>query len=180
MFQIGIQCFLAFLVSLSLRQMAWESFCHPLRLVGTGTLDCLPASAPDMSPQPNATCDYVRDVWSWFLMLFSWRLQMPKCSLFVWLLYQRHRRRNYVIFCEGRIFSYSLIWYEVHAFEGACQPMLMKAKARSLTVLCKVAIVVLIVSKAAAQEDFALKRIRRLQLHAPVQSRSLMITLIFL
>ena len=45
--------------------------------------------------------------------------------------------------------------------------MLMKAKARSLTVLCKVAIVVLIVSKAAVQEDFALKRIRRL--HATVQ-----------
>ena len=105
---------------------------------------------------------------------------MPKCSLFVWLLYQRHMRRNYMNFREGRIFSYSLIWFEVHAPEGACQPMLMKAKARSLTVLCKVAIVVLIVSKAAAQEDFALKRIRRLQLHAPVQSRSLKITLIFL
>ena len=66
-----------------------------------------------------------------------------------WLL-QKYRRQNYLIFRGGSIFPYSLIWFEVHVFKGACQPMLMKAKARSLTVLCKVAIVVLIVSKAAA------------------------------
>ena len=80
MFQIGIQGFLAFLVSLSPEQMAWESFCHPLRLVGTGGPQ-IASQHQRLICRHNPMCDYVRDMWSWFLMLRElFSLSIIKCQ----------------------------------------------------------------------------------------------------